>query len=337
MKDFPKKDTEKLTLILAVDIVRNTYTHGKVPELDQKVAAAFKKLTGITFSEQYVPPRSRKIPPSILHGPPGQGKSTVVKIAAMQAAKAMGMRFITDEDIDAGYQPTLNDLFFTKVEMAGQVSPIGFTGIPGKSEENTMRVLPPDRFKKSTQAGASVWLFDDLGNAAQRMIPVLLGIFQDRKYGEHSMGERSIPFGTTNLGQSMDGAIGVSQIGTALGNRVRQYYVEDNLENWISRYEKELAHRKVDDCGLVGFLRKYPNLFNTLNVDEVRYRQTAFASARSISNFADSFPFYVSWYKAGNMQFGELVEECVGLSSPPSFPPISGITSKVLNSRSSST
>jgi hypothetical protein len=283
--------TEELEQMIIEDILANTHTHGHDIDLDKKVEAAYKEVAGVDFVEAL---ERRKRIPAILYGPPGEGKTSVVYAAAKAAAQLLGMNFVEVEQGVHDVGP--RDLCFIKVEMAGQSSAIGFTGIPAKSEgeEPGMRILPPETFLLSKKAGASVWLLDDMSAASQKLLPALLGILTDRKYGTHALGEHATILGTANLGASLDGTIGISQLGTAIATRVKNFYVRDTVEAFCQRFEKWIGDIGGDDCGFIAFLKRNHDIFGkNERMQKSSTAQTLFTkniapfpNSRSIMNFA---------------------------------------------------
>jgi len=294
---FPGVSSNSIYTTLLFDILRSAWTHGESPELDERVRGAFESLTGKPFNPAVMPMAGQFVVPVILHGPPGHGKTSVVKAAAERAAELLGMNLVTATDVYAGREVTEDDLLLVVEEMAGQHSAITLTGIPSKEETEqygtVMRNLSDMRIPASRKAGVSIWLYDDLGNAAPNLIPALLNVFNERRYGSHYLGDNAMVIGTTNLGKALDGAIGISGLGTALSNRVRHFLVRDNLNDWIARQERKIAaqrsRHRLNDYGFHAFMRRNTDLFNQEDVPA----SGGFVSPRSLSLFADHLPYLI--------------------------------------------
>ena len=293
VKDMVKvKDTERLLQEIALDIVRNSHTRGDDPEIDERVSQAYQKLTGRRF-RAFVIPSEGHVTPTALFGPPGHGKSSIFRAAAKMAAEAMGMRFIDGERL-AGMDETeigKDDFLFVVKEMAGQVSAITATGIPAKAEtkdgEEYMRVIPERVYSLTRRAGSSLFLLDDFGNAQKNVIPAFLGLLRERSYGDIQLGRNTMLGLTSNLGEHIDGAIGITSLGKAIMTRVKRFYVEDDPQKFVTRFEQKMARNPmfsaVGDLGIPEFVMQHPEFFEPKLEGE--------ACPRTLEEFIKDLPY----------------------------------------------
>lgn len=307
---YPFVHPDDLLDELSESMLLSAYTHGCDPDIDRKVAEGYERLFGTPFDPAiatFSPELDDDPMPGVtLHGPPGHGKSTVMREAAKRAAGAMGMDFRDMDQLGHG-EVTRNHFLFAVREMAGQVSAVSFTGIPSKAEGERdgesvryMETLPERIFAMMPHAGAAVLVLEDLGNADQRLIPSVLGVVNDRRYGQNRLGDRTWVGITTNLGRA-DGTVAVSRMGTALDNRVEHYYVEDHLEHWIQRYQRWLARSpagRIGDVGFVGFLRQHEDIFYAMPPKD----GGPFPSPRSLEKLAKRLPSLVYRATGGRLE-----------------------------------
>lgn len=278
---------------LATDMVLNAYTHGEDPEMDQRVADAYTTLTGNKFMAGALVGGVKKAvrpTPRALYGPPGHGKSSVFKQASQLAAQALGMDWVEADKQAPDYVPASNDFLYIVREMAGQISGAYITGTPKSREdadgEAYMGTLPERAFLMARKARASFLIFDDAGNAARHLVPIMLGILQDRRYGPNHLGDKITIGLTTNV--KGDGSSAINDLGTAVGNRVKNFFTRDTVDDWIKRYTKNLAAMdpEVTDTGFEGFIRLHgEDIF-----DDEKYKDEVRSTPRSLMNLGLEMP-----------------------------------------------
>lgn len=217
----------------------------------------------------------RSINPILLIGPPGHGKTTSFKAAAKRVADGLNMRFLEnsaiDDAIEEGIQKneagiTENDFVFVSQETAGVVSSLEWAGLPSrktdKSGNQVMSRLFSQRLIALKEAGAGVLLLDDFMNATPAIQNVGLPLAEERRYGDLSLARAYVGL-TGNMG-SIDGTH-TSKISAALRNRVRVFFTQDNVKNFVKRVSVDPVLRdEVGDAAVCGFLEKYSNHFSSM-------------------------------------------------------------------------
>lgn len=166
--------------------------------------------------------------PVMLHGPPGAGKSDVVR----QVAKQRKINMI--------------DLRLS------QLDPVDLRGVPSvdtkarKTQWNTPDFLPTD--------GEGILFLDEINSAAQATQAAAYQLVLDRKLGDYVLPKGWSIVAAGN--RVTDRAI-VNQMSTALKNRFTHLNYEVNNDDWC-----EWALRSNIDIAVLGFIRFRPILLN---------------------------------------------------------------------------
>ena len=123
---YPFVHPDDLLDELSESMLLSAYTHGCDPDIDRKVAEGYERLFGTPFDPAiatFSPELDDDPMPGVtLHGPPGHGKSTVMREAAKRAAGAMGMDFRDMDQLGHG-EVTRNHFLFAVREMAARSPP----------------------------------------------------------------------------------------------------------------------------------------------------------------------------------------------------------------------
>lgn len=174
--------------------------------------------------------------PSMLHGPPGCGKSQTVK----QVADELQIGFI--------------DLRLS------QLDPVDLRGIPSVDTKNKITSWnPPDFLPRTKEMGGShpergILFLDELNSAAQGTAAAAYQLVLDRRLGDYILpkGWHIIAAGN----RSTDRAL-VNEMSTALKNRFTHIDFEVNLDDWCAWAFGNDIHESV-----IGFVRFSPHLLN---------------------------------------------------------------------------
>lgn len=260
---FPEITARDAVNMVAAQMLRRFLgTRGK--EMDGKIFSLYKKLRG---GASILPPLpDEKVAPVCLWGPPGQGKSSVIRAAGQMIAKEFGMNFIESPTED--YIPNENDFVLVIQEMSGENSKAEFGGIPFKKTvylengESTdyMGKLLNYRLAVMRGAGLSVLNLDDFTNAGQQIQNIGLSLTQRGGFQGMSLGNTFVAM-TSNLGSS--DFTNTSQASNALLSRMSNLYIEDTLDDWASRAQKKF-NDEIADGGIIGFMRRNENYFNVM-------------------------------------------------------------------------
>jgi len=222
---------------------------GRSPETDEKIKKAWKELHPKGIYVQGGP----EVAGTCLLGPPGHGKTSVMRAAAKKVAELLELTFVdnpTDE-----VEITKDCFLFMSLEFAGVNSAIQIKGIPTKmikkariearssvarGEETSAEVaylgfLKDYSLSMLSKAGGSVLLLDDLLNATPEMINVALPLTEEKRFaGTHITG--TYVGATGNLG-ARDGTK-TSGMTRALSGRLRMKMVRDNWRS-VARRARE--------------------------------------------------------------------------------------------------
>lgn len=249
--------TDQIVERLVLDMLQCFHTAGARPALDDKIESSWWQCRGV----QFLP---RSVTPTYLRGYPGQGKTTSYRVAAEQVARMLGMAFVVNPE--DSYVPTGHELLLIVQELSGQVSSVDFGGIPNVQEfeapngqaQPFMTKLSNKRLVSLQHAGAAVLLLDDFPNASPNIQNVALSILTENRFQGLDLGNTLVG-ATGNLGTT-DGTH-ISATSNAIVTRVANFLVVDTVDHWVDRTRNEFSDQ-VGDCGISGFLKRYPDLFH---------------------------------------------------------------------------
>ena len=247
--------------------------------LNRKIEAAFENWTrGAKWIDG-----GDKVKSIMLLGPPGQGKTTSFKRAAMKVASALGLAFKLNpadrEPIGPG------DYLFVSVECSGENQATTFVGIPAKTTDSAtgiefMSKLVNKRLAMATAASGACVLLDDFPNAAPSVQNVGLSLTDEKRIQGLNLDHVYVGL-TGNLG-SLDGTH-TTRLSTALRSRCKIFFTQDTLENWIDRAQRKYKD-DLGDAAVVGFLRREPQLFAEMPDSR---KQGGFACPRAWDHFVE--------------------------------------------------
>jgi hypothetical protein len=230
---------------------------------------------------------TKQIASTMLMGPPGHGKTTSFKQAAFKVAKALGMRYLENGDVDdiAIKDITENDMVFVSEETAGMLSRLELGGIPSKHVDSeghaTMAVLPSSRWVKLVKAGGGVLLLDDFMNAGKSLQDAALSMTEEKRLGGFNFKSKTIGL-TGNLGKAIDNT-NTNSLSAAQSNRIKIFFVQDNPVNFVNRVTSDPQFRdELGDLGVSGFLQRMDTYFARMPETN---SQAGFPSPRSWEKF----------------------------------------------------
>ena len=192
--------------------------------------------------------KQRKMP--MLYGPPGFGKSSIAKAIANDM-----------------------NLLFVDLRVAG-MDPVDFSGLIGYNAERTRAgYLPLDELplegdelpiNEATGKPYRGWLvlLDEYTSGAEDTKAATYKFILDRKVGKRNLHKKVFLMGAGN--REEDGAI-ASALGTAIGSRVVNLTIKENLEFWIHKFAPKLDPR------VVSFLQFDISAFNTFDPENDEY------------------------------------------------------------------
>lgn len=242
---LPDLNAEEAEELLLDEIFRSAYRVDAKSDADvewnKKLAAAYEQEFGYAFEPSPLALNT----PLALYGPPGHGKTSSIIGASQRFCRSMELRMIFRPEGDLKIDPN-KDFVFCSMEMAGEVSNISTGGIPTKTEipqEDGTAIAVMDKlldrkFLYLKNAAAGVLIFDDFNNAASVVQNLLLSIAQFRAYQGVSFGRCMVAL-TGNLGSADN--TNVYKTSLALKTRCRQYYFEDNPEQFVKRADRQWA------------------------------------------------------------------------------------------------
>jgi hypothetical protein len=190
--------------------------------------------------------------PGFLWGPPGVGKSDIVR------------------QIAADLKRTLIDV------RAVLLDPVDLRGIPTVTEDGTTRWAPPS-FLPSGK-GKFILFLDELNAAPQLVQAACYQLVLDRKLGEYELPKDAIVIAAGN--RETDRAI-TSRMSSALASRFVHINVDVDLEDWV----KWALNRGIQ-TELIAFLRYRPNLLHAFDPQK---NEKAFPCPRTWEFVSDVF------------------------------------------------
>ena len=163
-------------------------------------------------------------------GPPGIGKSSVVKQVANN-----------------------NDMELIDLRVS-QLAPTDLRGVPFIKDDEISRFAPPSFLPRE---GSGILFLDELNMATPAMMGVAQQLILDRKVGDYEVPENWFIVAAGN--RSKDRAA-VSQMPSPVGNRFIHFDVEPDLDSW----KKHAIKEEVDER-IISFLNFRPELLFKLD------------------------------------------------------------------------
>ncbi len=256
---YPVVTSDDVIPGIAADLLHTFY--GKNPAMDARISQILEEEQG------FFAPLRDGVTPTFLLGFPAQGKTTSFKQAARWVADKLGLDLLIDPPDSMLAELTDKHLVFMTFEMSGEMTNTGTVGLPtvrkeevnGQTIEYTAYIPERRLFMASMCPGYSVVCYDDALNAAPHIQNVLLSLMLEKRFRQVDLGRHTYVGLTGNLG-AMDNTH-TSAMSSALMTRGKAYVVEDRLDRWVERTQKQF-NSAVGDGGVSKFLELNPDLFH---------------------------------------------------------------------------
>ena len=254
-------DTESAIDMIKIDILRTFYDPDTKDEYflarNEKVKKAYLEWTGFEYEHD-----GEKILSTMLLGSPGQGKTTAFKEASKMVASALDLIYL--ENPDDKVKVTREHFMFVSQEFSAENSKVDLGGIPAKVVDEDgdayMTKLVNKRLATARKSGGSLLLLDDFPNASANIQNIGLSVTDEKRF--QGLNLDGVYIGLTgNLG-AIDGTH-TAQLSTALRGRVKTFFTQDKLENFITRTQKRFKDN-LGDMGICGFLQRSPESFASM-------------------------------------------------------------------------
>lgn len=172
---------------------------------------------------------AKEVPAVFLWGPPGIGKSSIVK----QVAEEKGIEII--------------DVRLSLLDA------IDLRGIPATEGKNCFWTRPPFIPEK----GNGILFLDELNTASPSVQNSALQLVLDRRVGEHKLGDG---WYIISAGNRLEDSSLVFQLADPLISRFIHIEVEINIDEWIAWAMKNEINERI-----IGFLKFRPDLLSRIN------------------------------------------------------------------------
>ncbi len=256
-------DTDRVINMIANDTLLLMHRQAS-PEMKKKIEKVWQEWhPNGTWEDD-----NEQVTSILLVGPPGHGKTTSFKEASKKVARALGMQFLENADLDAvdKIDPEKHFVFVSQ-EAAGVVSALEWLGLPTKQrlkdadrEEDqsvVMGRLYSARLIKAQNALGACVLLDDFLNAQPGIQNVGLPLSEEHRYNDLNLTHCYIGL-TGNLG-AQDGTT-TNGISSALRNRTRMLFIQDQLSKFELRAQ-ERYRDQIGDALVTSFLGRHDECF----------------------------------------------------------------------------
>lgn len=254
--EYPRITSKKIMDETFRAIMISAYKDSK--ELRPAALAGYRKRFNSNMPEDLM--GEMDVATLFLMGPPGQGKTSCVRQGAKDAAKALGLNFVTSSDLSRMSRiPNKKDFVFSVHSLGGEISSVSLTGLPSRrtiGTESPMEYTGNIKNKMYAEistalsaGGYGLMFYDDVGNGAAHIITALYDVIEERSMHGEAMPPCIL---ASNYGQK-DGNKS-TYIPAALQNRVRMHHYDmvgeenvllDRLQDKIEKYRDAGAPRVV--------------------------------------------------------------------------------------------
>lgn len=246
---------------ILMNILVQTYEHSETDLERNRVADAYKEYFGSEYEHFGQAMQIGMI------GPPGHGKSSAYRDAAVVASKLLKLQFIecNFESIPRDIQVSPNTFFYSNMYMAGKQSPAAVTGmqVPDKDVGALVTMLP-EAYGLASKAGASMVVFEDITAAPPQVQTALHMMFDDHV---PSKVLRKVYFGYTgNLGKLDKTA--ASDLMSSLSTRVELHYCQTKAIEYQKYIDSNPKYNggPMADAFISGFMEMQgETLFDPIN------------------------------------------------------------------------
>jgi hypothetical protein len=198
------------------------------------------------LEQEFISTRAGHHTPVMLWGPPGVGKSDMVREVALK------------------HQAPVIDIRLSQME------PSDLRGIPFRSDGSVEWAIPSILPDVERHGAAGILFLDEITSAPPTVSAAAYQLILDRRLGEYQVPEGWAIFAAGNR----QGDRGVTySMPAPLANRFSHFEVETHLDDWVA-----WAYRKGIDERIIGFLRFRPELLFDF---DPAYNPVAFPSPRS--------------------------------------------------------
>ena len=196
-----------------------------------------------------------KMPPVVIYGPPGIGKSQIIRsIAHELKLNEIGCAGIPDYVVlDATTLSEIDIMGVPFKEVKGRRTIFARPEILPPSPEEELR-LCGGKFQKP-----GILFIDDLGNVKEQLQSALYAAILERRFGYHKISDRWRIIAATNRKEDQTGA---KQLLPALANRFALHIeVEPDWQEWLMWAERGDQSRPPIEPELIEFVRWYGAIY----------------------------------------------------------------------------
>lgn len=235
----------------SISEICNSHNTTNISELERLIKKSVKKIIED-------PSQSSLLPPILIHGAPGLGKSTMVR----DIAKELGIDF--------------RDVRLTEIQS------VDIRGLPSVDcEKGVMKWNPPD-FWPRDENSKGILFFDEITSCARDCQVAAYEIIHDRKIGDFY----HLPTGwyIVAAGNRVEDRAVATTMSSALANRFMHVELAEDLDGWVS-----WAQRHDINPSVIGFLNFRPGLLFRMDNENVQMGWPSPRSWEKVSRMIDVF------------------------------------------------
>jgi hypothetical protein len=265
---FPSLSSDQAMYWMARKLMVFHAANAKTPAMRERFAKAHEEFAGTPLTLREMRNPEHVVQPPILWGPPGGGKTSLTESAVRMMCDFTGMRMVVDPTPDQQLDPE-KDYVFVRATFVEAESPHSAIGIPiseeisGPGGKKYMAFLKEGVYVRMAEAAGAFLFVDDLPSAAPAIQNFLLRVFYHPS--GRQLGGMAIPntfvAGAGNLGD-LDGTHTFS-VTQALYGRSANFYVDDNLENFVARLRNRHFDPKLGVAHMDSFMEMNPSLLRS--------------------------------------------------------------------------
>jgi hypothetical protein len=187
--EFPEYNIERIKDTVIKAVLINTVASSANKKTIAAAKAGYRKKFGHAMLEG----DDVDLKSLMIFGPPGQGKTSIVKQACKEAASLMGLDFIDSKKLAVtGQIPGANHFVLAIKSLSGALSPTTLIGLPTKvspsgTDDYSYTGNIPDKQLADVmyavkQGGAGVFFLDDFANASTQMMTTIYNIAEEGEF-----------------------------------------------------------------------------------------------------------------------------------------------------------